>query len=105
MFIFAEPPRQQKPSIMQGMIPKTVEMLQRPPETNRRSASPHMKRDSKTRYEKDYEEINYRSLSERKRDGERISSESENSSLPGSFPGSKRMTDYYNIPRLASIGK
>lgn len=89
------------------MIPKTVEMLQRPSESSRRSASPHVRRDNKTRYEKDVEEMKIRSLSERKRDGERgVSSETENSqgAMAVPYSSNNRVPDYYGIPRSSSIG-
>lgn len=74
------------------MIPKTVEMLQRPGDSDRRSASPHHTKRDKTHYQKEIEEM--KNQAERKRmDGER--------DLPEAYANKNRMSDYY-APR--SIG-
>lgn len=90
---------------MHGMIPKTVEMLQRPSDPNRRSASPHLKRD-KTRYEKEVEEMKMRSLPDHKRgDSERMTSNGDKASqggLSASYPTSNRLSDYSDMHRSSS---
>lgn len=110
-FPYTDPPRQQRPSIMAGMIPKTVESLSRAPDTSRGSLSPspHSKLssaggDHRTRYQKEIEEVRLRTNSERTRtDSERTLTDNESSNH--TFPGQagNRM-DYYGVQRSTSIG-
>lgn len=112
-WLFLDAPRQQRPSIMAGMIPKTVENLSRHSDSNHRnmSPSPHSKRlgsggDGKTRYEKELEEMRLRTTSERTRtDSERTLTDNESSNHGYPTGSNSSRMEYYGIPKSASIGE